>query len=310
MLFSLLEFWGPSMKGSAKKSSTLLRAYWIAAGVVSLAAGIAIASVMHWGEAIEAADAPYAQVPRAGHCAVDAEAGGAGRHRLRSQQGVPYIVVTPRNYDATRAHPLLVVYAPATFSAGLSERFAGLTHEATARGYVLAYVSSGPKLRTETLRPLAQIPAEVRARWCIDPERIYASGHSDGGTVSLALGALPEFRGTVNAIVVSGAGWQGADFIGRACPQPLPVMILHGADDSHFPGFGRDSARWWASCNACDTAVPAPDAQGCVRYHGCTADTVYCETPRSHWRWAGDAPAVVDFLDRRVTPQAAGDAAG
>lgn len=291
------------MNGSARKSSTLLRAYWIAAGVVSLAAGIAIASRLHWGEAIEAADARYAELPRTGHCTVNADAGGAGRHRLRSKQGVPYIVVTPRNYDATRAHPLLLVYAPATFSAGLSERFAGLTHAATSQGYVLAYVSSGPKLRAETLRPLAQIPAEVRARWCIDPDRVYATGHSDGGTMALALGVLKEFQGTVDAIVVSGAGWQGSDFIGRDCPQPLPVMILHGAYDVHFPGFGRDSARWWAACNACDEAALAPDAQGCVRYRSCAEPTVYCETPRSHWRWAGDPPEVIDFLDRRSTPR-------
>lgn len=298
------------MNGTAKKSSVLLRAYWIAAGVLTLAAGVAITSLMHWGEAIEAADARYAELPRAGHCTVSGAARGAGRHRLRSEQGVPYIVVTPRNYDAARAHPLLVVYAPATFSAGLSERFAGLTQEATARGFVLAYVSSGPKLREETLRPLARIPAEVRARWCIDPDRVYATGHSDGGTVSLALGVLEEFRGTVDALVVSGAGWQGSDFIGMKCPAPLPVMILHGAEDRHFPGFGRDSARWWASCNACEDAAPAPDAQGCVRYRGCAAVTVYCETPRSHWRWAADAPAVVDFLDRRSTSRDTADAPG
>lgn len=298
------------MNEIAGKSSTLLRAYWIAAGLLSFAAAVAIASLMHWGEAIEAADARYAELPRAGHCTVSGDAGGAGRHRLRSGQGVPYIVVTPRNYDATRAHPLLLVYAPATFSAGLSERFAGLTHEATAGGMVLAYVSSGPKLRTETLRPLAQIPSEVRARWCIDPDRVYATGHSDGGTVALALGALEEFQGTVDAIVVSGAGWQGSDFIGMKCPAPLPVMILHGADDTHFPGFGRDSARWWASCNACNDAAPAPDAQVCVRYRGCAADTVYCETPRRHWRWAADAPAVVDFLDRRRMPRDTGDTPG
>lgn len=293
------------MNGSAKKTSKLLRAYWIAAGVVSLAAGIAIASVLYWGEAIEAADARYAELPRAAPCTMTGEPGGAGRHRLRSAQGVPYHVVTPRNYDAMRAHPLLVVYAPATFSAGLSERLAGLTHQATARGMVLAYVSSGPKLREETLRPLAKIPAEVRARWCIDPDRIYATGHSDGGTVSLALGALAEFRGSVNAIVVSGAGWQGSDFIGQECPPPLPVLIAHGSDDTHFPGFGRDSARWWSACNACNDAAPAPDTQGCVHYHGCAAQTVYCETPRSHWRWAADAPTVLDFLDTRRAPRAA-----
>ena len=284
------------------KSSSLLRAYWLAASLLTLAALLAIADVMHWGKALEAADATYTDFPQPGHCAVSGRDGTAGRHRLRSEQGVPYVVVTPPNYDTTRAHPLLMVYAPATLSAGLSERFAGLTHEATSRGYVLAYASSVPQLRTETLRQLANIPIEVQARWCIDPDRVYATGHSDGGTVSLALGALDELRGSVDAIVVSGAGWQDRDLMGRDCPQLMPVMILHGADDTRFPGFGRDSARWWASCNACDAAVPAPDAGGCIRYHGCAEETVYCETPHSHWRWAGDARSVIDFLDLQRVP--------
>lgn len=184
---------------------SLLRAYWIASDLLLLAAGLAIASLMYWGEAIKADNAPYAELPRAGRCARTDASGGAGRYRLHSALGGGHIVVTPRNCDAARAHPLLVVYAPATFTAGLSERFAGLTREATTREFVLAYVSSGPKLRLETLRLLAKIPAEVSDRWCIDPNRVYACGHSDGGTVEL--GALDEFRGTVDAIVASGAGW-------------------------------------------------------------------------------------------------------
>jgi polyhydroxybutyrate depolymerase len=285
------------MTATARRSPGLLRAYWIAAGLLMLAAAVAIASLLHWGETIEAADARYAELPRAGHCAVSGTDGRAGRHRLRSAQGVPYIVVTPRNYDATRAHPLLVVYAPATFTAGLSERFAGLTREATTRGFVLAYVSSVPRLRMETLRALAKIPAEVGAHWCIDPDRVYAGGHSDGGTVALALGALDEFRGSVDAIVASGAGWQGDDFIGLECPPPMPVLILHGARDTHFPGYGRDIAGWWSSCNGCSGAG-SPDTQGCMRYDGCAAETRYCETPRRHWRWAADPSTVVDFLAR------------
>jgi polyhydroxybutyrate depolymerase len=73
-------------------------------------------------------------------------------------------------------------------------------------------------------------------------------------------------------------------------------MILHGAKDRHFPRFGREAAAWWARCNAC-TGSGTPDARGCRSHTGCAAQTVYCETPdRGHWRWAGDAPQMLDFL--------------
>lgn len=289
------------MKNNTVSGSRALRTYWIVAGVLMTAIAAVLASLLHWGQAIEAADANYGAAAAAGGhavCASGTRPGSAGRHRLRSRDGVPYVLVTPRNYRPQHGHPLLVVYAPAGFSAGLSERFAGLTHEATTAGYVLAFVASGPPLTPEAVRRMASVPAEVAAQWCIAPGRIYATGHSDGGTVSLALAALEAHRGTVDAIAVSGAGWQITDFIGLDCPPPLPVMILHGADDRHFPGFGRDAAQWWSSCNAC-SGEREPDAAGCRRYTGCAAETVYCETPRSHWRWAGAPHQVLEFLDRQ-----------
>ena len=180
------------MKNNTESGSRALRTYWIVAGVLMAAIAAVLASLLHWGQAIEAADANYATGAAAADaaCATDTRPGSAGRHRLRSRDGVPYVVVTPRNYRPQHGHPLLVVYAPAGFSAGLSERFAGLTHEATTAGYVLAFVASGPLLTPEAVRRMASVPADVAAQWCIAPGRIYATGHSDGGTVSLALAAL------------------------------------------------------------------------------------------------------------------------
>ena len=115
--------------------SRAVRWYWIVVGLLMTAAAAALASLLHWGQAIEAAEAVYrTQGAADADCASGARPGSAGRHRLRSPEGVPYVVVTPVNYRPRQAHPLLVVYAPAGFSAGLSERFAGLTHAATTAG--------------------------------------------------------------------------------------------------------------------------------------------------------------------------------
>lgn len=286
------------VKPSASPTSRVLRAYWIVAGAAVAAVAVAIALNLHWGQDIEATAAVPTALAQSPACAAGEHPGTVGRHRLRSAGGVPYMVVTPTDYDPARAHPLLLVYAPAGFSAGLSERIAEITRSVTAQGFVLAFAGSGPPLSTEALRPLSEVPAEVAARWCIDPQRIYATGHSDGGTVATALAVLPELRGRVQGIAVSGAGWSGVDYIGKDCPPPLPALVLHGTEDAHFPGFGRAGADWWSRCNQC-TGQTVPDEAGCVRYLGCAAETRYCETLRSHWRWAAGAGTVVEFLARQ-----------
>lgn len=286
------------MNDPESSTARALRIYWMVVALLLLVvAGLAVSRLLHWGPAIEAAETRYPEGLAAG-CEARPR-GLAGRHERRSRRSLPYVVVTPRNYRAEYAHPLLLVYAPAGVGAGLSERHAGLTQAATAAGFVLAFAGGVSPLSTDAVAQLAELPEEIREQWCIDAARVYASGHSDGGTVALALAALPQYRGRVRGIVASAAGWQARDFAGIACPPPLPVMILHGAEDRHFPGFGREVAAWWSACNAC-TGSGEPDADGCRTYSGCAAETLYCETPdRGHWRWVGEPEEVLAFLRRQ-----------
>ncbi|MEW6168031.1 MAG: hypothetical protein AB1651_10090 [Pseudomonadota bacterium] len=273
------------------------RLYWLGAATLIIAALLAAqALLLHSGPAIEAADARYGSVAGA-ECPLGPRSGPAGRHERRSSAGVRYVVVTPRNYRAGYAHPLLVVYAPAGFGPGLSERYAGLTGAATAAGYIVTYVGS-LQLSLAAVERLAGVPSEVASQWCIDPKRMYAAGHSDGGTVATALAVLPQWRGRLDAVVASGMGWSAPDFAAQDCPAPMAVLIAHGSEDSHFPNYGRDAEAFWKRCNRCSAEVET-DAHGCTRYRGCAAETVYCEPARSHWRWAVDAAAVMDFLQRR-----------
>jgi polyhydroxybutyrate depolymerase len=286
--------WIAAMPGS-------VRIYWLTALLIGLSAFVAVVSLLHWGAANETSDARYPEaVDSGGSCAQGPRSGRAGRHEGRTAGGVSYVVVTPRNYRPAYAHPLMVVYAPAGFDAGLSERYSGLTGLATAAGFVVTYVDS-LQLSLDVVDKFAAVPTEVAAAWCIDPARLYATGHSDGGTVSVALAALAQYHGRFAAIAASGVGWQTADFAELKCPAPMPVMILHGAADTHFPGFGHGAAAWWSACNHC-TSQGSLDANACRAYSGCAAETVYCEPDRSHWRWAGDPQTIVQFLARQAEP--------
>ncbi|MDO8346769.1 MAG: poly(3-hydroxybutyrate) depolymerase [Rugosibacter sp.] len=250
------------------------------------------------GTIIAAAD--YKTIQQRGACAPGSKPGAAGAtNRLKSADAIFYNVRTPLNYNPERAHPLLMIFPPAGMSAEKSESFTHMTTEATRRGFIVAYTSHRP-ISPEMAVKLAKVPQDIAATWCIDTKHVYATGHSDGGTVPHALAVLPETKGTVAGIAPSAAGFNRKDFEAYQCPVPMPIMIMHNRGDMLFPGWGKETATWWAACNRCDTTKPAVlQSNGCVAYQGCAAlgPTVYCEKSGSHMDWQGLGNDIVHFFE-------------
>lgn len=223
--------------------------------------------------------------------------GAIADHKAMVRNAVRFTVSTPANYRADRAHPLLVVWAPSGFSAGLSEKFTGLTNVATANGFVIAHVGSVP-LGFKALQAMADIPAEIARSWCIDSGKIFYSGHSDGGTVSNALAVLPERHIQPRAIAPSAMGMQDKDMAAYACPVATAVMLMHNRDDGRFPGYGAGVARWWARCNGCRGEAAASHFPGCVEYQSCSprGRTLLCQAPGNHAHWPGFDHDVMRFF--------------
>ncbi len=169
----------------------------------------------------------------------------------RTPKGIRFNVRTPENYRPNVAHPLLVVFAPAGVSAAASERTTGLTKIATGKGFLIIYADH-VRTSISAIEDLSAIPSLAAKKWCIDTTRVYLTGHSDGGTVALAMAILDRTKHIPAAIAASAAGFTKADLAGFECPKPLPVMIMHSANDGLFPGYGKDAASWWAACNQCE----------------------------------------------------------
>ena len=215
-----------------------------------------------------------------------------------TKNGVAYAVRTPANYQSGILHPLLMVYAPAGSSRFRSERLTNLTFEATTAGFVIAYADSR-RLSLEVIPELGTIPDLVAKKWCVDKRRVYLTGHSDGGTVSLALALLGETRHIPAAIAPSAAGFRQSDLETFPCPEDVPALIMHSADDRLFPGYGADVAHWLAACNECDMSPAEEDENGCISYTGCRTggETVFCEGSGGHTRWpALNAKLLTFFL--------------
>lgn len=240
----------------------------------------------------------YANSPVAEHCQAASREGRAGPSDGEiSAEGIPYNVRAPSNYDARVAHPLLMVYAPAGQNRSASERLTGLTPAATGAGFVVVYADHRP-LGLSTIEQLGTIPGLVARKWCIDEKRVYVTGHSDGGTVALALAVLDRTKGLPAAIAPSAAGWTGKDLEAYRCRTPIPVMIMHSANDALFLGWGLQTAGWWAACNRCDVAKTKTIEGRCLAYQQCASGgaTLYCEGTGSHREWPNLNRAMLEFF--------------
>lgn len=240
-------------------------------------------------------------------CAAGEKPGAAGAtDGEETEEGILYNLRTPANYNPRIAHPLIVVHAPAGSGASGAEGYTRLTRIATAAGFVVAYVESR-SMQIPSLVELNALPGHVAAKWCIEPVRVYLTGHSNGGTISTALAVLEQTRGTAAAIAPSAAGFTGKDLEEFSCPDPLPVMVMHNKDDSLFPDYGSQTAKWWASCNRCEAEPQAVD-QDCVAYPNCAdgVATLYCEGSGGHSRWPRRNAAILDFFGAAVAPEGKG----
>ncbi len=173
----------------------------------------------------------------------------------------------------------------------------GLTTAATGAGFVVVYADHR-QLNLPTVEQLGAIPGLVVNEWCIDEQRVFVTGHSDGGTVTMALALLEKTRKIPAAIAPSAAGWTGKDLEGFQCREPLPVMIMHSRNDSLFPGWGAQTSAWWAACNHCDVTKTIALEGGCRAYQGCASGgaTCYCEGTGSHRDWPNLNRIMLDFF--------------
>lgn len=145
--------------------------------------------------------------------------------------------------------------------------------------------------------------AEIERSYCIDRDRVFATGFSNGAFFSSLLGCAMSEQFAAVAPVAGGG-------LPEACrpARPVPVMIHHGTrDDLITVDRARAGRDQWLAANRCASTPAAGDgdAAACARFADCAggAVVIYCEEEYAH-RWPPQASQRIwhFFNTRRATP--------
>ena len=228
-----------------------------------------------------------------------------------------YILNVPANYDNSHAYRLVFAFAESGSSAQSVATRNYFTMATLDTGKTTIFVApdaaNGAGSWSKTDVDLTDaILAQLEADLCIDKTRIFATGFSFGGAMSLALACTRAdvFRGV--------AFFSGADLTG-SCPTTLTKPIAYYASQASqdstgapSPTSGRTFQAKFAELNGCTAdanAINFPAAgqpHTCTTYKNCSAGhpTVYCvfdgphgwepKDPGQNTSW--DAPEAWKFI--------------
>ncbi len=156
----------------------------------------------------------------------------------KSLRGWPYAIYIPDDYRGDEPFPLIVYLAGNSGPAIEGVQLGSNAFERT--GYIVVYPNSwGGWWRSATETMVDSLLEEVMRGYAIDPERVYISGLSNGGTGTLDYASLWPHRFSA-AVVAMGAGLFGFTEAGGDRPfasnvAHLPMLFLHGKLDPVIP---------------------------------------------------------------------------
>ena len=227
-------------------------------------------------------EAPSADPPS---CASAPEL-GPGNHSLTLEHdGVErtYLVHVPVGIEPTRAVPLVVDLHGLTSSATAQAGISGWRAKADAEGFIVAHpqglgnswnggdlcCGSSQQNDVDDEGFIRALVAQMQKDACIDPQRVYATGLSNGGAMSHLLACNAADLFAASAPVSMGNGT-------RPCQpsRPISVVMTRGTRDTLvafngglFPSAQEDFEQW-AALDGCE-GEPVPAHDLCQRYERC-----------------------------------------
>jgi poly(3-hydroxybutyrate) depolymerase len=181
--------------------------------------------------------------------------------------GRKYLYWAPPSYDPHKATPLIFSFHGATKTPDLQADLDLLTTPFFNRDHIVVYPSSGTYgvNSTRYWQGAPQVPADVddvayvleildaiESRFCVDVDRVYATGKSQGGMMTNNLACDARSSARIAAFApVSGSYYVNVTSTGRGCDpltlrfdncrparERVPLFVFHGGDDNTISYFG------------------------------------------------------------------------
>jgi poly(3-hydroxybutyrate) depolymerase len=206
-----------------------------------------------------------------------------------------YIVGLPSSYDENQPYPLLMAFHGASIGAEFFRSFFNLAPAAGEEAIIVYLEANGGQWDYNRDLPyLDEVVSRLKAEYCIDEDRVFATGHSAGGYFSNAIGVR---RTELLRAIAPISG--GAQF--RQDPDgTIAVWIAHGdADTIVQTSEGRSARDFWLEQNGCNANKSTPvEPSPCVSYADCAAGSPvhYCEFSGGHNIPTWAPQAVWDFF--------------
>ncbi len=156
-----------------------------------------------------------------------------------------YRLHVPSHYDGSKTFPVIFAFHGSSASASVIERETSLNERGDSLNFFVVYPEGlhrawniGECCRysfKEKIDEVAFVNAiidQLSSGFMVDTTRIYATGYSDGGTLSYILGC------TIPNRIAAVAGMSGTLFMPEPkcdLPHPVPAMIVHGTGDHQIP---------------------------------------------------------------------------
>lgn len=186
-----------------------------------------------------------------------------------------FIVDVPPAYDPNVPTPILFgFHGMGTSGELLRSQFYGNLPSAFGNDYIVVHPDAlgEPTAWDTSGSDVAFFDAlleDLAAAYCVDLERVFATGHSSGGFFTNTLGCE---RGDVLRGIAPVSGGGPFVFGGNGCAGEFAVWLAHGSnDDSVDFTSGEESRDFWGEANGCDLtqSTPAPGDAPCVDYPAC-----------------------------------------
>jgi polyhydroxybutyrate depolymerase len=245
---------------------------------------VSVADLTAQAEAGEPGSAGCGQVPPA-----------AGRQTIDVDSVTRrYLVRPPATYDSHRPHPVVFGFHGFTGSAAGEEQVAKLVAQwpdaigvygeglrrtfpgfggIEGQGWQVFPGESGDR----DVRFFDAMLARLASEYCINPRRVYVTGHSNGAFFSHVLACT---RGATIAAIGPMAG----GVLGCRGTDPVAVLISHGSADNVVPfSIGTAARSSWIQQNAC-SSERVPYANACEINPDCAGDrqVAFCRFAGTH----------------------------